>query len=172
MVTTNEYFITQMKLRELREQRSRLLQTYNDLRQRVALEGTEVGRLRVLYDGLRQVTFANQQLHPDVANLEPLLGRSDSELEHLEEWCYPEDGFPPRALWTLNKWRLGGGCVHTEREANLKLPVCVPSIPTTRFSMVRWDICCRRRCKDFVDEWFHLAKAGGDYGRIYGQFMK
>jgi hypothetical protein len=84
MVTTHEYFITQMKLRELCEQRSRLLQTYNDLRQRVALEGTEVGRLRVLYDGLRQVTFANQQLHPDVANLEPLLGRSDGEPVSME----------------------------------------------------------------------------------------
>jgi hypothetical protein len=84
MVTTHEYFITQMKLRELREQRSRLLQTYNDLRQRVALEGTEVGRLRVLYEGLRQVTFANQQLHPDVANLEPLLERSDGEPVAME----------------------------------------------------------------------------------------
>src|SRR5260221_6300658 len=84
MVTKNEYFITQMKLRELREQRSRLLQTYNDLRQHVALEGTEVGRLRVLYDGLRQVTFANQHLHPDVANLEPLLARSTGEPVAME----------------------------------------------------------------------------------------
>src|SRR5260221_1031830 len=84
MVTKNEYFITQMKLRELREQRSRLLQIYNELRQHVALEGTEVGRLRVLYDGLLQVTFANQQLHPDVAILEPLLGRSTGEPVAME----------------------------------------------------------------------------------------
>jgi cyclohexadienyl dehydratase len=26
--------------------------------------------------------------------------------------------------------------------------------------------------KDFVDQWLHLAKAGGDFGRIYDQFVK
>lgn len=30
-------------------------------------------RLLALYRGLQQITFANQSLHPDVANLEPLL---------------------------------------------------------------------------------------------------
>ncbi len=73
MVTTNDYFITQMKLRALREQRSRLLHTYNELRQEVARQSTETRRLEVLYEGLRQITFANQKLHPDVANLEPML---------------------------------------------------------------------------------------------------
>jgi hypothetical protein len=79
-----------MKLRALREQRSRLLRTYHELRQQVAREPTEAGRLGVLYEGLRQITFANQQLHPDVANLEPLLGRAD-------------DG--PIALETITFWR-------------------------------------------------------------------
>src|SRR5215471_14985435 len=84
MVTNNEYFITQVKLRALREQRSRLLHAYNELRQRVSLEETEAGRLRRLYEGLRQVTFAGQKLHADVANLEPLLDQTDGEPISLE----------------------------------------------------------------------------------------
>ena len=84
MVTTTDSFITQMKLRALREQRSRLLRTYHELHQEVAREPTEAGRLGVLYEGLRQITFANQQLHPDVANLEPLLERTDGEPTSME----------------------------------------------------------------------------------------
>jgi hypothetical protein len=84
MVTTAGSFITQMKLRALREQRSRLLRTYHELRQQVAQEPTEAGRLGVLYEGLRQITFANQQLHADVTNLEPLLGRADDGSISLE----------------------------------------------------------------------------------------
>jgi len=44
MITTTDSFITQMKLRALREQRSRLLHTYHELRQQVAREPTEAGR--------------------------------------------------------------------------------------------------------------------------------
>ncbi len=84
MVTKNEYFITHMKLRELREQRGKLLRTYGELYRNISLEQTEVGRLRVLYEGLRQVTFADQKLHPDVANLEPLLERADGEPISME----------------------------------------------------------------------------------------
>lgn len=43
-----------------------------------------------MYEGLHQITFANRQLHADVANLEPLLGRAD-------------DG--PIALETITFWR-------------------------------------------------------------------
>jgi hypothetical protein len=84
VVTKNEYFITHMKLRELREQRGKLLRTYGELYRNISLEQTEVGRLRVLYEGLRQVTFADQKLHPDVANLEPLLERADGEPISME----------------------------------------------------------------------------------------
>src|SRR5260370_5227350 len=79
MVTSTDSFITQMKLRALREQRSRLLRAYHKLRQEVAMQPTDAGRLEVLYEGLRQVTFATQKLHPDVANLEPLLERTTGE---------------------------------------------------------------------------------------------
>lgn len=84
MITKNDAFITQMKLRALREQCSRLLQAYNELRQEVALEPTEAGRLGVLYQGLRQLIFANQKLHPNVANLEPLLEQTDGEPVSME----------------------------------------------------------------------------------------
>jgi DnaJ-domain-containing protein 1 len=58
MVTTTDAFITQMKLRALREQRSRLLRTYHELRQEVAREPTEARRLEVLYEGCQgQLTF-------------------------------------------------------------------------------------------------------------------
>lgn len=84
MITKNDAFITQMKLRALREQCSRLLQAYNELRREVALEPTEAGRLGVLYQGLRQLIFANQKLHPNVANLEPLLEQTDGEPVSME----------------------------------------------------------------------------------------
>jgi hypothetical protein len=84
MVTTTDAFITQMKLRALREQRSRLLQTYHELRQEVARQSDEARRLRVFYEGLRNVSYANQQLHPEVANLEPLLAGADDGSISLE----------------------------------------------------------------------------------------
>jgi hypothetical protein len=77
MVTKTEHFITQMKLRELREQRNRLSQAYNNLLQNTAQEPTEAGRLRSLYEGLRNITFAKQRLHTELANLEPLFERPD-----------------------------------------------------------------------------------------------
>ncbi len=73
MVTKTDQFITQIKLRELREQRARLLNAYEALSRQAADAQTEAARLRVLYEGLQQISFANQSLHPDVANLEPLL---------------------------------------------------------------------------------------------------
>ena len=84
MSTTTGSFITQMKLRALREQRSRLLQIYNELHQQVAREPAEVGRLGLLYEGLRRITCANRKLHPDVANLEPLLEQTGDEPTSLE----------------------------------------------------------------------------------------
>jgi len=84
MVTRNEYFITQMKLRELREQRVRLLSAYDELKQKSEGERDEAQRLQMLYDGLQQIKFANQPLHPDVANLEPLLQGIDADRSSLE----------------------------------------------------------------------------------------
>ena len=57
MVTRNEYFITQTKLRELREQRGKLLAAYDALSQQGTQEQTEAGRLRALYAGLQQITL-------------------------------------------------------------------------------------------------------------------
>src|SRR5579859_6044620 len=89
MVTKSDHFITQMKLRELREQRTKLLQTYQTLRQQVSQQASETGQLRVLYDGLRQITLAHHPLHPDIANLEPLLSNlpiDQAALETLSFW--------------------------------------------------------------------------------------
>ena len=84
MVTRNEYFITQTKLRELREQRGKLLAAYDALSQQGTQEQTEAGRLRALYTGLQQIKFASYALHPDVSNLEPLLQEAESGQASLE----------------------------------------------------------------------------------------
>ncbi|GHO93899.1 hypothetical protein KSF_039470 [Reticulibacter mediterranei] len=73
MVTKSDHFITQMKLRELREQRTKLLLAYETLYQQINQQASETGQLRGLYDGLRQIQLARHSLHPDIANLEPLL---------------------------------------------------------------------------------------------------
>jgi hypothetical protein len=89
MVTRNEQFITQMKLRELREQRTHLLGTYAELQQQAQEAASEETRLRILYDGLRQIKFAGQPLHPDVANLHLLLHTAqngEGSLETLAFW--------------------------------------------------------------------------------------
>src|SRR5579859_7927753 len=89
MVTRNEQFITQMKLRELREQRIHLLRTYAEIQQQAQEATSEETRLRILYNGLRQITFAGQPLHPDVANLHLLLRtvqNDESTLETLIFW--------------------------------------------------------------------------------------
>src|SRR5258707_6133785 len=88
MVTTTDSFITKMKWRALRYQRSRLLLANHERRQEVALQPTDAGRLEVLYEGLRQVKFATQKLHPDVANLEPLLERTNGEPVHVETLAF------------------------------------------------------------------------------------
>ncbi|GHO86086.1 hypothetical protein [Dictyobacter formicarum] len=84
MVTTNNSFITQMKLRELRKQHSRSMQAYTELRQQVAAAVSETEQLRLLYNGLRQLKFANQELHPDVANMEPLLDQDNGQAISVE----------------------------------------------------------------------------------------
>jgi hypothetical protein len=79
MATKNEQFITQMKLRELSIQRDRLSRAYNELDQQVQREAVETGRLRLLSEGLRGITFAEQRLHPDIANMEPLFEATEGE---------------------------------------------------------------------------------------------
>jgi hypothetical protein len=78
MFSPTEQFITQMKFRELRAQRETTLKAYDLLEQRLEGAHNDAERLRLLYDGLRELTFAKQPLHPDVANLEPLMRELDS----------------------------------------------------------------------------------------------
>ena len=71
-------FITQMKLRELHRQRAKLRESYQGLGEGVAACRETADRLRKLYDGLRQLSFAGRPLHPDVANLQVLLYEAES----------------------------------------------------------------------------------------------
>ncbi len=73
MGTPSEQFITTMKLRELRKQRTHFHSAYTTLATQVAAAPDEPARVQVLYDGLRAIQFADQPLHPTVANLDPLL---------------------------------------------------------------------------------------------------
>ena len=70
--TTNEHFITRMKLSELQLQRDRMLIAYAALEQAVQAAPNDAEKLRLLYDQLRSLAFAGHAMHPDVANLEPI----------------------------------------------------------------------------------------------------
>lgn len=88
-------FITRMKLRELHRQRETFQQTYRELQAEADAAESPGERLKVLYEGLREIEFARQKLHPDIMNLEVLLHEIESGaaadelvqlwLERLEE---------------------------------------------------------------------------------------
>lgn len=78
MSTPTLQFVTQMKLRELHRQRARLREAYERIDRRVADAATPAERVRLLYDGLRSVKFANRRLHSDVVNLDILLHELES----------------------------------------------------------------------------------------------
>jgi hypothetical protein len=73
MIPSTVQFITGMKLRELRRQREQFRDSYRRLHQSVESAPDAVQRLRRLYDGLRELKFAGQPLHPEVVNLEMAL---------------------------------------------------------------------------------------------------
>src|SRR4051812_6528404 len=64
--------LAQNKLRETQRQRDRLRKQYDAIEARVARADTPLERLRALYQGLREVTFAQKPLHPGVRELEAL----------------------------------------------------------------------------------------------------
>jgi hypothetical protein len=64
--------LAQIKLRETQRQRDRLQNHYNAIEERVARAGSPLERLRALHQGLREVTFAQKPLHPDVRELDAL----------------------------------------------------------------------------------------------------
>lgn len=89
MFRANQSFITQTKLAELRRQRSQLLQAYDELENRVEESADAITRLRRLYEGLQEIRFARQPLHPDVQNLDLLLRERDYDIitdELIEAW--------------------------------------------------------------------------------------
>lgn len=86
IMTKTEYLIAQMKLHELRQQRPRLLQTYAELEQQVKQLPDQEQQLRTLFTSLQKIKMAEIALHPDVANLEPLLNDSYLSDETLSFW--------------------------------------------------------------------------------------
>jgi hypothetical protein len=64
--------LAQIKLRETQRQRDRLHKQYDAIEGRVEQTVTPLDRLRVLREGLREITFAQKPLHPDIANLDAL----------------------------------------------------------------------------------------------------
>jgi hypothetical protein len=89
MLDLNTRLTAQNKLRELRRQREELLGHYAALERDSAAAPTPREQLLVLYRGLRDATFAQRSLHPDVANLEALLFEAElgtASAEMLDQW--------------------------------------------------------------------------------------
>ncbi|GER91317.1 hypothetical protein KDW_54790 [Dictyobacter vulcani] len=86
MITKNEYLIAQTKLQELRRQRPRLARAYRELEQQLEQTPTTLQQLRLLFTGLRKITMAGIALHPDVANLEPMLNGLQLSEETIAFW--------------------------------------------------------------------------------------
>src|SRR5262245_2844809 len=80
-------FVTEMKLRRLREMRDVLRARYDEVEAAASRAETASGRLRALYDGLRSIDIAGHRLHPEVCNLEAvLLGASKAAwIQRLEK---------------------------------------------------------------------------------------
>ncbi|GCE28983.1 hypothetical protein KDA_44670 [Dictyobacter alpinus] len=86
MITENEYLIAQMKLNELRRQRPRLARAYSELEQELKQTPETLQQLRLLFTKLQKITMAGIALHPDVANLEPLLNGLQLSEETITFW--------------------------------------------------------------------------------------
>jgi hypothetical protein len=79
-----ERFVTHMKIEELRKQRDRLRAIYDELERHAGDAETEAEMLSRLYDGLRELKFAERPLHPDVANLNILLFEANNNADTPE----------------------------------------------------------------------------------------
>ncbi len=66
------HLLAQIKLRETQRQRDRLHKQYDAIEAVVAQAGTPLDRLRALHRGLREVSFAQKPLHPEVRDLDAL----------------------------------------------------------------------------------------------------
>src|SRR4051794_29835479 len=85
MSTPTIQFITQVKLAELRRQRSLLVEEYDRLAG-AAAAGTPVEGLRALFEGLSAVQVVGKRLHPDLENLDLLLSDAAPSPEIVAFW--------------------------------------------------------------------------------------
>ncbi|HUE74248.1 MAG TPA: reverse transcriptase domain-containing protein [Pirellulaceae bacterium] len=85
MASSTVQFISQVKLGELRHQRTLLVETYQRLEQECAAQPA-VEALMTLYHGLRAIKVAGKPLHPDLENLELLLDGTAPSPEIVAFW--------------------------------------------------------------------------------------
>jgi hypothetical protein len=85
MTTSTLHFISQVKLGELRRQRSLLLEAYDRLSAEAAARGPLDG-LRTLCEGLHNVRVAGKPLHADLGHIELLLKAPAPSLEIVDFW--------------------------------------------------------------------------------------
>ena len=81
--------ITQIKLAELKRQREILSKHYQSLETETQQQPDKLSKLRVLYEGLKELTFANKALHPNLPSMETFFdevewGTASDEL--LKSW--------------------------------------------------------------------------------------
>ena len=89
MSNSTVQFVTRMKLRELHQQRAKLHDAYQQLDREVAATSDDGERVLKLSQGLRELKFAGQPLHPEVVNLEILqhaIGSGALSAELLSLW--------------------------------------------------------------------------------------
>jgi hypothetical protein len=89
MSNSTVQFVTRMKLRELHYQRAKLHDAYQQLDQEIAATSDDGERILKLSQGLRELNFAGQPLHPEVVNLEILqhaIGSGALSAELLSLW--------------------------------------------------------------------------------------
>lgn len=73
MTQSTKKTIAKIKLAEMRRQRERLTEHYNNVTADAQSATTNLERLRILYNGLRNTRFTGKSLHPDVGPLDVLL---------------------------------------------------------------------------------------------------
>lgn len=81
--------IARIKLTELNKQYERLNQHYDDLQVKSQAASTPREKLKILYEGLDEIRFAQKKLHPDVENLQVLRLETDTGVvseDLLQNW--------------------------------------------------------------------------------------
>lgn len=80
---TTQQFITSIKLKELQRQRAYLSEAYQAIQTNTQQATQPLEKLKVLYEGLSNLKFAGQRLHPNIENLDVLLAQNLTFSPHI-----------------------------------------------------------------------------------------